>query len=373
MKRNPAHCGMLLGHLLFILNRCGIRTLNLWDSGLSACHLYNAAQKEKLLERSWPDLEFLIAMHEPRHIFMGEPPQNAETYVNRWFLVQGVSAQTFASNQRTGKGGTQIFKASAKNRRSLKMDTAPVFSAIFGGRPNAPDIWLAKIQACFEWPARTVPLSRRMAWDKALRTVIQNEVGNAGQAIWSHVFLKFCQELSAAAQYPNAPEPSRSTNGSDSTKPLSLTGHQAFLLQVFKAIDEERRAVEFDYLGFHRRTWSFFEQLQQSSSLLASVFRTTTGWDLVHDTALASYTVWISLEDCVASQRTLKEFKMMYHPISEVLAEVAERLDKYLATGQGAQEVAGQAMSWKTRKIVSHLGKGLRVDRESIRLLLDRG
>ena len=78
----------------------GIDFANAWGSIMYTSHLYNAARQEKLLPKSWKDMEMVIALQSPEKIFVGNTPTDLGACFKRFLLSMGYSASAFASNRR---------------------------------------------------------------------------------------------------------------------------------------------------------------------------------------------------------------------------------------------------------------------------------
>jgi len=101
LKQYPLLCGLFTFVLKTRAQEIGLAFANAWGSILYASHLYNAARQEKLLLKSWTDLELLIALHSPERFFVGDCPKSLEEYLERFLLSMGYSATAFASNRRS--------------------------------------------------------------------------------------------------------------------------------------------------------------------------------------------------------------------------------------------------------------------------------
>lgn len=100
LKQYPLLCGLFTFVLKARAQKIGLAFANAWGSILYAGHLYNAARQEKLLPKTWTDLELLITLHSPEMFFVGDCPKNLEEYLKRFLLSMGYSATAFASNRR---------------------------------------------------------------------------------------------------------------------------------------------------------------------------------------------------------------------------------------------------------------------------------
>ena len=56
----------------------------------SCAHLYNAARQYELLDRSWIDMEDMIAFQSEQHIFIGDRPKEPSEIANHSLLAMGV-------------------------------------------------------------------------------------------------------------------------------------------------------------------------------------------------------------------------------------------------------------------------------------------
>jgi len=74
LQDNPIMCGLMNVHLHLSVQEAGIMFANAWGSVMFLCHLYNALQKEGLLQCRWPDLDMIISNHSATHVFVGDRP-----------------------------------------------------------------------------------------------------------------------------------------------------------------------------------------------------------------------------------------------------------------------------------------------------------
>jgi hypothetical protein len=73
------------------------------DAILSTIHLYNAAKQAGCLTNTWPDLDYLISLHTPKHPFSGNLPTERKDFFKRFYLAFGAGALNFAKNRRDKK------------------------------------------------------------------------------------------------------------------------------------------------------------------------------------------------------------------------------------------------------------------------------
>lgn len=129
LKHHPSLCG-LMTYWIGMENR-GLRVAlaMIYKTILSATHLYNAARQSNLLPVAWRDMEYLISVHKPQHLFVGGLPTTAEDCLKRFRLARGVSVSNFAPNRRSSR--LNITKSIKSKRNIEKM--YPLYS-IFRGR-----------------------------------------------------------------------------------------------------------------------------------------------------------------------------------------------------------------------------------------------
>lgn len=99
-SHNPVICGLFQFALLLKSQREAIVDLNASGYGLSAAHLYNAAQTENQLTTIWPDMEKLIELREGE-LFAGGIPKTFDQYISNILRVIGVSIVNFAKDSRS--------------------------------------------------------------------------------------------------------------------------------------------------------------------------------------------------------------------------------------------------------------------------------
>ena len=78
----------------------GIGFAGAWGSIMYTGHLYNAIRQEKLLSKSWKDMELLFALQSTEYFFVGDAPKDVDGYLKRFLLSMGYSAALFANNRR---------------------------------------------------------------------------------------------------------------------------------------------------------------------------------------------------------------------------------------------------------------------------------
>lgn len=105
----------------------GIDYANSWTSIMVASHLYNATRQEKLLSKSWKDMELLIGLQSRKRLFVGDIPTDLDAYFDRFLLSMGLSANVSASN------GGEIYPEDTATG-PMDLSTLCATGALFKGR-----------------------------------------------------------------------------------------------------------------------------------------------------------------------------------------------------------------------------------------------
>ncbi|EMC91978.1 hypothetical protein BAUCODRAFT_39131 [Baudoinia panamericana UAMH 10762] len=116
LKRDPLWCGLLLYNFRMVAYEGAIVLTNSFFSIQAAAHLYNALRQMQILEQCWTDMEYVLKAHEITEIFLGSLPCSPADYFKHFLLAYGVSAQSFARNQRP----TDRLAGSPRNAKKLQ-------------------------------------------------------------------------------------------------------------------------------------------------------------------------------------------------------------------------------------------------------------
>ena len=100
LRQYPLLCGLWSFAIQMNAHELGIDFANAWGSIMYASHLYNATRQEKLLSKPWKDMELIIALQSTERLFVGNTPNDLESYLKRFLLSMGYSPTVFASNRR---------------------------------------------------------------------------------------------------------------------------------------------------------------------------------------------------------------------------------------------------------------------------------
>lgn len=99
-KYDPILSGLILMDFKVDMHIMGLGLGSAGDIIISCAHLYNAARQYELLDRSWVDMEDMIAFQSEQHIFVGERPKEPVETINHALLAMGVSTTAFANQGR---------------------------------------------------------------------------------------------------------------------------------------------------------------------------------------------------------------------------------------------------------------------------------
>jgi len=96
-KHNPVLCGLTAFGIVQRTHEGAIEVANAWRVILSTAHLYNAVRQSGYLTTFWTDMDELIALQTPGHVFVGNPPSDLKRHENHLWLALGISAKVFAA------------------------------------------------------------------------------------------------------------------------------------------------------------------------------------------------------------------------------------------------------------------------------------
>lgn len=109
------------------------------------CHLYNAAMQVGGLDVIWPDLDYIMDLHETDRIFVGDPPTNPNDFLERYYLSACVSSRSFAKDFRSTGNHFPAAPPEVRKKRGL-MTHFPLEEAIskYYGPDKKNDRWLKR-------------------------------------------------------------------------------------------------------------------------------------------------------------------------------------------------------------------------------------
>lgn len=131
LKKHPIRCGLLANLFQEKLRKASVDAVNSQNHVLATIHLYNSLRQEKLLNRPWKDMEFLLAIQSPPNLFLGVTPKSTLDYSRKFDIaVLGASVVKYAKDKgRFTEKGTNK-NLSERGYRKLEV-LAPVHSMLF--------------------------------------------------------------------------------------------------------------------------------------------------------------------------------------------------------------------------------------------------
>ena len=105
LARWPTWCGLISFVTRMRTHHAGEVALNASYLTMSAAHVYNMLQQEKVLRTRWHDMEFLIQAHTPEFVFAGDFPRSRSQYVARWKIVHGLSITGYGRRESVPRFG----------------------------------------------------------------------------------------------------------------------------------------------------------------------------------------------------------------------------------------------------------------------------
>lgn len=207
-------------------HKLGINFANAWGSIMSASHLYNATRQEKLLPKSWKDMELLIALQSSEKLLGGNIPRDLDAYFKRFLLSVEVSSTELAAYLRGTDPG-----ASARGPRGLS--TLCTVGARFQGRYCRND-------QSVTWTA------------KSMQSIIDPNMEDNSDSDGSE---KTFTKIKTAASGTLIRRSKRS-NGLRST-----TG---FLQDLAHALHAETLELSVDYFRLHRSCWILLRKVNEA-------------------------------------------------------------------------------------------------------------
>lgn len=117
-RKHPWMCGMWKYFAQMHFHEMSNVFVKAWGSIISCAHLYNAVQESKTQKITWKDMDVMIALQDPKTLFIGEPPTGADDCLKRFALALGASAAKMAKSTRKKKGLT-LSKRGPKGLKEL--------------------------------------------------------------------------------------------------------------------------------------------------------------------------------------------------------------------------------------------------------------
>lgn len=281
------------------MQEAGISFLNAWGSAKSAAQIYNAARKEKFLDKQWQDMELALLLYGDPAIFIGSRPDNVDEYFRRFSLSMGYSAQNFAGGGRLQKKGVV---ASSKGPRGIieEETISPIANELRFGNKS------------FDSSGKSAPNIEKVA-EKALRTMYGS--GDAGA------------DENAGSKTPR--------KGPQKRRAFTVP---EVLLQICQSISSEELALNFDHFRLHRSSWLVLRGLKEAldddlKRIYGSLYLETE--DQLPFLAGYIFMTAVATKKAGGLLRPKKEDVVS----SKLLTQAAKTLESMIESGIGALEV----------------------------------
>ena len=110
LARWPVWCGLFSFMVRMKVHHAGQAASYASYLTVTAAHVYNMLQQEKVLQTRWHDMDFFIRAHTVESVFAGDLPRSRCQYIVRWKIVHGVSLVRAARRKSVPKlGRTMTF------------------------------------------------------------------------------------------------------------------------------------------------------------------------------------------------------------------------------------------------------------------------
>lgn len=120
-RRHPIFCGLMILRFNLTMEELGLAISNNWGQVLAATHIYNMIRQE-LQDTApvWEDMNALVTINKPEHLFVGGLPREPVDYLKHYELAIGIKPQMFSKDNRSrialqGKPRTLVSKAAVSN------------------------------------------------------------------------------------------------------------------------------------------------------------------------------------------------------------------------------------------------------------------
>jgi hypothetical protein len=315
----------------------GIPCIGAFGPVMPLAHMYNALRQQKLLKRTWPDMDLLISFHTEQRIFIGHRPQSLQDIYRRLCLAEGLSPTKFAQNKR---GTASVWPKSASGPRTLSTNTTPVtdtFLPWFNTQTGFLDFSIEQVeQIVSSEPSRSEALA---SYQKILDKLLANEpdleekLRDRDKEALS-ILARRLTEATADAPTPQQKDNLNGQSRSEARKKQWQSRKALALLQLlealFNALTIEAPLVKFDYFSMHRQCWTLMRHL---AARFDTDIRNFGGSDYSkRDTDLPQVVHFI-----LGNASGLKA-RGGDSSATQILSAAAEVADSFLESGQGSVE-----------------------------------
>lgn len=271
------------------MQEAGVGFLNAWGSAKVAAQIYNAARKEKFLDKVWQDMELALLLYSEAAMFVGSRPAGVEEYFRRFCLSMGYSAQNFATGGMRAR--SRPVESSTGPRGVIQQETiSPIAYELRHGYTGFEDS--GKISPDFD-----------KVFAKCLEESDEVNVGST--------------KKKARRKNPTRPE---------------------MLMLVCQALVSEELALTFDHFRLHRAAWRLLRSIKER--IADELRRIYTPMYIEKENQLPFIAGYIFMT-AVRTKKigTLLRPKKEDVVSSKMLMEAASVLDGMIQTGLGALEV----------------------------------
>ncbi|KAG8627469.1 hypothetical protein KVT40_004952 [Elsinoe batatas] len=101
---SPVLSGLLMFNINLRMQELGLTLMNAYGTGIYMAYLYNGIKNQAdQAQVQWPDMDFLINLHNEERIFLGQRPKTHEETLKKYLLVMGVAPEAFGTGRRNNR------------------------------------------------------------------------------------------------------------------------------------------------------------------------------------------------------------------------------------------------------------------------------
>jgi hypothetical protein len=281
--------------MMLDMQEAGIAFVNAWGSVKSTAQIYNAARKEKFLDKHWQDMDLAITFYGQPSLFVGSVPSSVDEYFRRFCLSMGWSAQNFARNKRAKSG--PIASSQGPRGAITEKVVTPIAHELRIGYASGPD------------------LSGRSTFD--LELVIHK-----------------CVELNDDSDDADVPS-QKSKRNPRGQKAFTLSES---LLLICQSLMNEELPLTFDHFGLHRSAWRVLRAVRDANDV--EFMRIYGGMYLEEENQLPFLAGYIFMTAVQTKQVAAMLLPKKEDIVSSMpLRVAAETLEGMIDSGMGALEI----------------------------------
>lgn len=270
------------------MQEMGLAFLNAWGSAKFTAQLYNAVKQEKLLTRSWQDMDLALMIHGDPAMFVGDRPTNADDYFQRFTLSMGYSAQNFAQGGKR-KQSRPIVSNKGPRGELRSQDATPIAYELRFGYSNFESKTVADL-------------------DKVLAKVLEIDYDLHPEVVAGHKH-----------------------HGKRHTTPEALT-------MICQSLVSEDLALTFDHFRLHRQAWRLLRVIKDS---IADDLRRIYGPEYLETEAQLPFVIGYIFMTAVNTKKLGALLLPKKEDIvsSKLLMKASESLEGMIDSGAGGLEI----------------------------------